>query len=56
MSEKSKNQSSVRITYKGVGMAIGLILGGLIGLIIGNLVIFAGGGMVVGFAIGAALD
>ncbi|HEY46707.1 MAG TPA: glycine zipper family protein [Anaerolineae bacterium] len=56
MSEKSSNQSSMKITYKGIGMAIGLIMGGCIGLLIGNVVIFAGGGMVVGLAIGAALD
>ena len=56
MSEKSNNQFSMKTTYKGIGMAVGLILGGCIGLLIGNVVIFAGGGMVVGLAIGAALD
>ena len=44
------------ITYKGLGMAVGLVFGGLVGLLIGNLVIFVGGGMVLGFAIGAAVD
>ncbi|MFX1301301.1 MAG: glycine zipper family protein [Promethearchaeota archaeon] len=56
MAEKSKKQSSIKTTYKGIGMAMGLILGGCIGLLIGNVVIFAGGGMIVGLAIGAALD
>jgi hypothetical protein len=56
MSENNSNQSSIKITYKGLGLAIGLVLGGLVGLIIGNMVIFSGGGMVIGFAAGAALD
>jgi len=51
-----RNQSSSRISYKGIGMAVGLILGGLVGLAVGNLVVFAGGGMVLGLAVGAALD
>jgi hypothetical protein len=33
-----------------------LIFGGLVGLLIDNLIIFAGGGMLLGLAIGAALD
>jgi len=37
-------------------MSIGLILGGIVGLIIDNMVIFAGGGLVLGLAIGSALD
>ena len=37
-------------------MSIGLILGGIVGLIIDNIVIFAGGGLVLGLAIGSALD
>jgi hypothetical protein len=39
-----------------LGMSIGLILGGIVGLIIDNIVIFAGGGLVLGLAIGSALD
>lgn len=51
-----KNQPSTRISYKGIGMAVGLIVGGLVGLAIDNLVIFAGGGLVLGLAVGTALD
>lgn len=51
-----KEQPSTRMSYKGIGMALGLILGGLVGLAADNLVIFAGGGMVLGLAVGTALD
>jgi hypothetical protein len=37
-------------------MAIGLVLGGLVGLLIDNMIIFAGGGLVLGLAIGYAMD
>ena len=49
-------QTSTRITYKGLGLIIGLIFGGLVGLMIDNMIIFAGGGMLLGLAIGASLD
>jgi hypothetical protein len=49
-------QPSTRNSYKAIGMAVGLILGGLVGLATGNLVIFAGGVMVLGLAVGTALD
>jgi len=53
----SKNTNSgKRISYTPLGMSIGLILGGIVGLIIDNMVIFAGGGLVLGLAIGSALD
>ena len=42
--------------YTAYGLAIGLVLGGLVGLLVGNLIIFAGGGLVLGLAIGSALD
>jgi hypothetical protein len=53
---KNNNQSSFRITYTALGLAVGLILGGFVGLIIDNMIIFAGGGLVLGLAIGSALD
>ena len=56
MSENYSNQSPMKTTYKGFGLAIGLIIGGIIGLLVGNMIIFAGGGMVIGFAIGTAFD
>jgi len=37
-------------------MALGLLLGGILGLFIDNLVVFAGGGMVIGLALGLAFD
>jgi hypothetical protein len=37
-------------------MALGLVIGGVIGLLIENMVIFTGGGLVLGLAIGSALD
>jgi len=53
----SKNKTSgKRISYTALGLAIGLILGGIAGLVIDNMVIFAGGGLVLGLAIGSALD
>ena len=42
--------------FTGYGAALGLVLGGLVGFLIGNPIIFTGGGMVLGVAIGAALD
>ena len=53
----SKNKNSgKRISYTALGLAIGLILGGIVGLVIDNMIIFAGGGLVLGLAIGSALD
>jgi hypothetical protein len=56
MSQNLNNKSPIKITYKGTGMAIGMVFGGLIGWLIGNPIIFAGGGLVLGFAIGSAMD
>lgn len=56
MSTDRNKQSSSKITYTGLGLAIGILVGGLIGLVVHNVVIFSGGGMVLGLAIGAALD
>lgn len=56
MSEKKSRHPAKGIKYTAVGMAIGLVFGGLVGFLIGNMVIFAGGTMVLGFAIGSAID
>lgn len=56
MSANFDNKPSPSISYKGLGLGIGLIFGGIVGLLIGNLIIFAGGGMVLGLAVGYALD
>ena len=45
-----------KVSYLALGLAMGLFLGGLVGLLIDNLIIFAGGGMLLGLAIGYALD
>jgi len=50
------NNSQRRSSYTALAMSIGLILGGTVGLVIDNMVIFAGGGLVLGLAIGSTLD
>jgi hypothetical protein len=52
----SKNEKQRIISYKVLGLAIGLVFGGIVGLMIDNMIIFAGGGMVLGLSVGAALD
>jgi len=49
-------ESNRRIKFAGLGAAIGLVFGGLVGVLIGNPMVFAGGGMVLGLAIGTAFD
>ena len=56
MSENKNRYSPERRKFTGLGLALGLVFGGLVGILIGNPIIFAGGTMVLGFAIGAALD
>ena len=53
------NQNEVKkakFSVIGAAMSLGLVLGGLVGLLAENMVIFAGGGMVLGLAIGLALE
>jgi hypothetical protein len=52
----SKRNAEFKVNYLGLGMAMGLVVGGGIGLLLNNLVLFAGGGLVLGLAIGTALD
>lgn len=52
----NNNNSQAKVSYKALGLALGLVFGGLIGLLIGNPIIFAGGGLVLGLALGSALD
>ena len=52
----NNNQPSKKISYTALSLAIGMVLGGIVGLAVDNLVIFAGGGLVLGLAIGYALD
>jgi hypothetical protein len=49
-----KSESSV--SKMGIGLAVGLTFGSVIGLLAGDLIMFAGGGMVLGGAIGRALE
>ena len=56
MSKNKFNSPEDNIPYKGLGIAIGLVFGCLIDLIIGTPMIFAGGCMVLGLAIGTTLD
>ena len=56
MSKKNIQQPVKGITFTAVGMVIGLVFGGLVGILIGNPAIFAGGTMVLGLAIGSAID
>jgi hypothetical protein len=55
MSQEYDNRSSKRVNYVGLCLAIGLIIGGGVGLALGNIV-FAGGGMVIGLAIGTVIE
>jgi hypothetical protein len=54
------NQNSIkkdaRVSILGVGMALGLVFGGIFGLVVDNLVIFAGGGMILGLAMATAIE
>lgn len=54
MSQSGNASSGIPTTA--LGLAGGLVVGGLVGLIIGNPIIFAGGGMMLGLTIGYALD
>jgi uncharacterized membrane protein len=56
MTAKDQQKPKRRLSYAGFGLSIGLVFGGLIGTLIGNPIIFSGGVMVLGFAIGTALD
>lgn len=52
----SNNENKVSFGTMGAAMALGLVLGGLVGLLIDNMIIFAGGGMILGLAIGTAIE
>ena len=52
----SQNEPKKNYTRTGPCMGIGLVLGGILGLISGNFIIFTGGGMILGLAIGLSLD
>ena len=56
MPSNDRERSIIVNSNKGLGLVVGLIFGGFIGLFLGNLILFAGGGLVIGLAIGTALD
>ena len=51
-----KKQAGHSFKFAGLGAAIGLIFGGLVGFLIGNPIVFAGGGMILGVALGTSFD
>jgi len=51
-----KQNPRKRISFTAISLSIGLIFGGIVGVAIDNMIIFAGGGLVLGFAIGSAMD
>lgn len=53
---QENHANKFRLTYTGAGMGIGLVLGGITGLLIDNLAFSAGSGMILGLAIGYALE
>ncbi len=55
MTQENKTKTT-KLTYTGAGMGIGLVVGGLLGLLIDNLAFSAGGGMILGLAVGLALE
>jgi F0F1-type ATP synthase assembly protein I len=56
MSSENETNKPARISYTAGGMALGLVFGGILGLLIDNLAFSAGGGMILGLAIGLALE
>lgn len=56
MSNQDTTKKNTRVSVLGAGMGLGLVFGGLLGLIVDNLIIFAGFGMVLGLAMGTAIE
>jgi F0F1-type ATP synthase assembly protein I len=56
MSEQSNTKNQADISRMGSFMALGLVFGGIVGLILDNLVLISGGGMILGLALGTALE
>ncbi|MFO8037618.1 MAG: hypothetical protein R6U57_13425 [Anaerolineales bacterium] len=56
MAVKDKKQKSSQWSLMGACIAGGLIVGGLVGLNTDNLVVFSGGGMILGLSLGYALE
>lgn len=56
MDSQDSIKNEARISILGVGMALGLVFGGIFGLVVDNLVIFSGGGMIIGLAMATAIE
>ena len=56
MSNQDTSKKNTRVSVLGVGMSLGLLFGGLFGLVVDNLVLFAGGGMILGLAMATAIE
>lgn len=56
MDNQNNIKKEPRVSVLGAGMALGLLFGGLFGLVVDNMIIFAGGGMILGLAVGTAIE
>ena len=56
MTDQNKAKERTDVSRMGRFMALGLVFGGFLGLILDNLVLYSGGGMVLGLALGTALE
>jgi F0F1-type ATP synthase assembly protein I len=56
MIKNETNPKKARFSIMGAAMGLGLLVGGILGLLVDNLAFSAGGGMVLGLAIGTALE
>ena len=56
MTDQNKAKERTDVSRMGRFMALGLVFGGFLGIILDNLVLFSGGGMILGFALGTALE
>ena len=63
MSSDSGKKERQEISYLGLGMSVGMVLGGLFGIVYGILLdnmalmtVWVGGGLVLGLSIGAGLE
>lgn len=56
MSQEATTKKAFNYTIVGAGMGIGQVLGGILGFLIDNLAFWADGGMILGLAVGLALE
>ena len=56
MSQEVESKKSIKFSYTALFMGAGLVFGGILGLLIDNLAFSAGGGMILGLALGLAVE